>query len=178
MKSTINSIANSRCWSWLLVSSIGAAAVIMGSIAWAASDEGDTLPPVIQDPADAPVPYFHPYVSFDGTFFVHRWDDREIGDEAKRADPLYNPSWVPLSQCLADGGLEVRSDPNTKYNQDDIDRLVERVNMENPDRVLNLKTPPKPTGSAGIFTRCAEEWLTKSPAEIEALTGVTEAGPR
>lgn len=178
MRETLSSIANSHRWSWLLVASIGAAAIILGSIAWAAAGEEDPLPPVIQDPRDAPVPYFHPFISFEGNFFVHPWDDREIGAEAKLADPLYNPAWVPFSQCVAAGGLEVRADPSKKYNQQDIDRLVERLNRENPDKAQNLKTPPKPTGSAGVFTRCAEEWLTKSPAEIEKLTGVPEAGPK
>ena len=163
-----------------MVVSAASAAIIVGSATWALANDGhgSSLPPAVTDATAFPTPYFHPFVSFDGTFFVHPWDDREIGEEAKRSNPLYNPAWVPFSECVAAGGLEVRADPSTKYDQQDLDRLLERVNRENPDRAANLRLPPKPTGSAGTFVRCAEEWLTKSPAEIEKLTGITEPGPK
>ena len=127
---------------------------------------------------DVPKPYFHPFLGFDGIYYVSLWDDRALSDEAKRADPVYDPRWPPFSQCVAAGGLEVRADPSTKYNQDDLDRLLNRVNRENPDPAQNLQRPPDPLSAAGVFTRCALEWLTKSPEEIRKLTGVTEAGPK
>lgn len=127
---------------------------------------------------DVPKPYFHQFLGFDGIYYASRWDDRALSDEAKRADPVYDPRWPPFSQCVAAGGLEVRADPSTKYNQDDLDRLLNRVNRENPDPAQNLQRPPDPLSAAGVFTRCALEWLTKSPEEIRKLTGVTEAGPK
>ena len=179
MKRTLTGIYNSHRWNWLIIASISAAAIIMGSLALASDGNEQPLPPVIQRPEDAPVPFFHRFISHQsGEFYIPRWDDREISDDAKRADPWYDPAWVPFSQCLAAGGLEVRADRTTKFNQDDIDRLVQKVNRENPNKAQNIKAPPKPTGSAGVFTRCTEEWLTKSPDEIEKLTGVTESRPK
>ncbi len=126
-----------------------------------------------------PTPYFHPYVLFEsGRFWMPPWDDREIGDEQKLADPLYDPAWLPLSDCLAAGGLEVRPDPTTKYNLQDVNRMLERVNLENPNKDQNLKGPPPSGSSAAVFLRCANEWLNRSRDEIEKLTGVTEARPK
>ena len=136
-----------------------------------------TGPPFARD-EDVPKPYFHQFLGFDGIYYASRWDDRALSDEAKRADPVYDPRWPPFSQCVAAGGLEVRADPSTKYNQDDLDRLVARINRDNPDLPRNLQGPPPALSSAGVFTRCALEWLTKSPEEIRKLIGVTEAGPK
>lgn len=67
-------------WSWLLVASVGAAAIIMGSMVWAAGGE-QPLPAVIQDSKAAPFAYFHALISFQGEFTVDRWDDRQMSEK-------------------------------------------------------------------------------------------------
>lgn len=116
------------------------------------------------------------FVGFQGVFHVTTWDDRALTPEQKAADPSYNPAWVPFSECLAERGLEVRPDASQKFSQADLDRLLERLNKEYPDPDANKKFPfeatGKVSGDAGIFFDCAEAWLTKTPQEIHAITGV------
>lgn len=131
-------------------------------------------------PLDPTIPPFdglpHRFIGFQGAFNVPVWDDRNLSDEEKANDPWYNPSWVPFSACLADRGLEIRSDPSQPFSQADLDRLLARLNAEYPDPEVNKQFPyhatGKVSGDAGIFFDCAEEWLTKTPREIYEITGV------
>lgn len=178
MQHLFNRVAHSPRWSWMILAAAASSAIIAGSFAWAQSQSasGGEPPSIIQRPEDAPTPRIpNRFVNWEGKFYVLPWDDREIRDEAKRDDPVYNPAWVPLSECLAGRGLEVRANPAAKFSQDDLDRLLERVNRENPDPAANLTIPAKASGhlagAAGAFIDCAEQWLTKSPEEIAKLTG-------
>ena len=162
---------------WLIVASAAAGAILVAALAFGQSR--DQYPPVIQRVEDAPTPHPHNrFVSMDGTFFVLPWDDREISDEQKKADPIYNPAWVPFASCMETHGLAVRSSPGTKFSQADLDALVSRLNRENPDRAANLALPFKANGTVGgtvgAFLDCGEQWLTKTPQEIQTLTGVVE----
>lgn len=128
--------------------------------------------PALSPNADRP----NPFVGFSGVFHAPVWDDRELSDEQKAADPVFNPAWVPFSQCLADRGLEVRPDPSQKFSQMDVDHLLERLNAEYPDVNANRQIPfhatGKMPGDAGTFLDCAEAWLLKTPQEVYDLTGV------
>ena len=120
-----------------------------------------------------------------GRFTVTAFDDRELSDEAKAANPVFNPAWKPFADCLAQRGLAAGVfDPKGRFSQADLDRVLARVNADSPDRTANfalngadaagrtaLVAANPRTQSAVTFLECAGQWLTKSPEELYKITG-------
>lgn len=158
----------------------GLATVTVGLAALALNDQGSASQlPVepVERLEDAPPPpaLTYEYLDASGTFVAPEWDNRDLGDEKKAADPWVNPAWQLFGQCLADGGLEVREDKAEKLTQKHIDKLLERVNKEHPNKDSNKQVARQglrgAAGSARVYLTCAYEWLSKSPREIYELTG-------
>ncbi len=127
------------------------------------------LPPVA--PADLPPPPYNRWIRPDtGMFYAHLWDDRPISQEAKDANPWYNPRWKPFSDCMVAEGFDVRPDPEKPFSQADLDELLRRANAELPDTEANKRIGSNiddVPGFAGAFLRCGY-WLALQGDQLEA----------
>ncbi|MCK9521300.1 MAG: hypothetical protein M0R74_20095 [Dehalococcoidia bacterium] len=167
---------NSRRKALLFGAPLLGALILVAIMNWQTGEAGTPRgEPVVTDPQDAPPPAaWNPFI-MDGRFYVAPYDDRHLSDEQKVAALVYNPAWKPFGQCMEEKAVEVRADRSVPLSQQDLDRLVERLNREYPDAEKNKLIPLDPsgyvTGDAEVFLRCAEQWLTKSAKEIAEITG-------
>lgn len=113
-----------------------------------------------------------------GRFETLLWDDRPISDEAKAAQPWYDPRWTKFNQCLVAEGYDIRPDPTQPFSQRDLDALLARINSERPDgeanRQIGADIDAVP-GIAGAFLRCAH-WIAYS-REQWAANGIVDLQP-
>ncbi len=158
----------------------GTAAMLAGVVAWAALDSGSEEA-ASQQRAPVDPPAFNRWISPEsGRFFVFPYDDRELGDEQRAANPVYDPRWEPFAACVEAKGVAAReSSSSSRFSQADLDALLERVNRERPDAKANLKLNKgaKLPGVAGAFLACADEWLALSNEELEARGFRSESSP-
>ncbi len=95
------------------------------------------------------------FVSDGGFFSIPRWDDREISDAAKAADPWRDPFWPAFVQCMQAGGVGLGITTPEAATQADIDLLVAEVNKSGP---AYLGTPRgleyQPSPAADVFRSC------------------------
>lgn len=146
----------------------------------------DPPKPPFPDERDAPPPG-RSFQFIDGTrgvFRVETWDDRDLTEEERAADPVYNPAWEPFGECVRGRGVELSPRTGERLTQADIDGFVERINAESPRRDENLdlaaRSPAEREAAvqarphqrnAAVFLDCAEEWLTLSPQALYERTG-------
>jgi|GEM_PF-3967985 len=146
----------------------------------------DPPKPPFGDERDAPTPG-RSFQFIDGTvgrFRVATWDDRNLTNEEKAADPVFNPAWEPFGECVRGRGVSLPPQAGQRLTQADLDGFVERRNAQSPRRDENLdlaaKKPAERTAAiqarphqrdAAVFLDCAEEWLTLSPQALYERTG-------
>lgn len=108
-----------------------------GNDAASADTEKDTKPtpanqtPVFESTSEAPPPpYLFRFVEADGYVSLPRWDDRQLSQEEKDANPWINPRWAPFNRCMVAAGLGL-PDKSTLL-QHDIDAIIASVNESGP----------------------------------------------
>ena len=153
---------------------LGATVVGLGAILFGGSGGSAVQPPLpphaSQDDAPPPPAMTFEFISPEGRFQVAEFDDRSLSSSDKLKDPRFHPAWNHFARCMADGGVEVRSNPGAQFTQLDMDVLVARVNADNPDanenRALPASGADRAGGSARIFLACPNEWLHKTAREM------------
>ncbi|MCC7363715.1 MAG: hypothetical protein IT303_05045 [Dehalococcoidia bacterium] len=97
------------------------------------------------------------------------WDNRTLSDEAKQAEPWYDPRWKPFSDCMVARGYDVRASSSRPFAQEDLDRVIDQANVERAGMDhRTLKPGEDPGGIAGAFLACANRWLTIAPDDYAA----------
>lgn len=120
-----------------------------------------------------PIPILNRWIRPDtGVFYMAAgpWDNRELPAEQKAATPWYDPRWKPFGACMRAAGFEVRTEPSKPVNQSDIDRIIGRLNSQNPDRAANKRIRPgdySMGGFTGAFLQCADRWLAIQSEDFE-----------
>jgi hypothetical protein len=160
------------------IAGVLAAAVAAGSFAWSADStslqgvDATAAPGATPAPPPDSPPPFNRWIRPDtGEFWVDPYDDRHLSEEAKAADPVYNPRWDPFAACIEDQSYEALAPGSAFFTQADMDALLARVNAERPDTRANRQVSNGDTlpGLAGAFLKCADEWLALTPEEAKAL---------
>lgn len=160
------------------------AGVVFGAAAsaYAVSTRGDDPAEPAPGEQTPPVPTLNRWVRPDSGLFWNSngiWDNRNLPDEQKAATPWYDPRWKPFAACMQDRDFEVRADGNRPFDESDLDKVIERLNKENPDTARNRTVPPgdySMGGFTGAFLECAERWLAIQPGDF-AKSGIVMLEP-
>ncbi len=159
-----------------------AAGVVIGAAGsmLASAQDKDAAPQPVGDLAALPPPSYNRWIRPDtGRFEAYVWDDRELAEHVKAAEPWYDPRWRPFSSCMASEGFDVRRDQTRPFSQQDLDEIVVRANAQMPNPQENLRIGAQTAavpGVAGAFLRCADRWLALS-GPAWAAHGITPTLP-
>lgn len=91
----------------------------------------------------------------DGFFAIPRYDDRQLSDEQKAADPARDPRWPAFVRCMQTAGFGLAIGNPDQTTQAEIDALVREVNRSGPAYEWSPRGPVyRPSPGADAFLRC------------------------